>query len=329
MTATPAAASRSASRPSRRRGRRVTHARRPPPSAPDTSSSGGPTTHGNGSRSQTKCWRCARRAGDAVLELQARTWRIVDLDELGDGAALEAELDAYADTAARARLTAYAWWVPAWRSARAYLAGHLAEGERLAPPRGRARPQGRRPERRLRPPEPLGDRASPTTGSGSRSSTSNGSGSGSATPRPDGRTARCTCGCSLRPDSTRTPDASSRRSGPPSVPRAPGRVTRTGSSAAKELSEAAVLLDERELAAELETAARAVRRPDGRLRARPSLHGQRRRRPRQPRRPAGRSEARSRLVRSRDRAGGARRRARLGNAPPPSARPGPSRRGRG
>ncbi len=66
---------------------------------------------------------CARRAGDAVLELQARTWRIVDLDELGDGAALEAELDAYADTAARARLTAYAWWVPAWRSARAYLAG--------------------------------------------------------------------------------------------------------------------------------------------------------------------------------------------------------------
>ena len=84
---------------------------------------------------------CARRAGDAVLELQARTWRIVDLDELGDGAALEAELDAYADTAARARLTAYAWWVPAWRSARAYLAGRVAEGERL---RRRAVELGRR-----------------------------------------------------------------------------------------------------------------------------------------------------------------------------------------
>jgi hypothetical protein len=83
----------------------------------------------------------ARRAGDAVLELQARTWRIVDLDELGDGAALEAELDAYADTAARARLTAYAWWIPAWRSARAYLAGHFAEGERL---RRRAVELGRR-----------------------------------------------------------------------------------------------------------------------------------------------------------------------------------------
>jgi DNA-binding SARP family transcriptional activator len=83
----------------------------------------------------------ARRAGDAVLELQARTWRIVDLDELGDGAALEAELDAYADTAARARLTAYAWWVPAWRSARAYLAGRVAEGDRL---RRRAVELGRR-----------------------------------------------------------------------------------------------------------------------------------------------------------------------------------------
>jgi DNA-binding SARP family transcriptional activator len=83
----------------------------------------------------------ARRAGDAALELQARTWRIVDLEELGDGAALEAELDAYADTAARARLTAYAWYVPAWRSARAYLAGRAADAERL---RRRAVELGRR-----------------------------------------------------------------------------------------------------------------------------------------------------------------------------------------
>jgi DNA-binding SARP family transcriptional activator len=73
----------------------------------------------------------ARRADDAALELQARTWRIVDLDELGDGPALEAELDAYADTAARTRLTVYAWYVPAWRSARAYLAGRGAEADRL------------------------------------------------------------------------------------------------------------------------------------------------------------------------------------------------------
>ncbi|HEY1367594.1 MAG TPA: AAA family ATPase [Gaiellaceae bacterium] len=83
----------------------------------------------------------ARRAADAVLELQARTWRIVDLEELGDGPALEAELDAYADTAARARLTAYAWYVPAWRSARAYLAGQRGDAERL---RRRAVELGRR-----------------------------------------------------------------------------------------------------------------------------------------------------------------------------------------
>jgi DNA-binding SARP family transcriptional activator len=83
----------------------------------------------------------ARRAGDAVLELQARTWRIVDFDELGEGDALEAELDAYAEVAARARLTAYAWWVPAWRSARAYLRGSRDEGDRL---RRRAAELGRR-----------------------------------------------------------------------------------------------------------------------------------------------------------------------------------------
>ena len=73
----------------------------------------------------------ARRAEDAVLELQARTWRIVDLDELGDGAALEAELDGYADAAGRSGLSVYSWWVPAWRSARAYLAGRLTDAARL------------------------------------------------------------------------------------------------------------------------------------------------------------------------------------------------------
>ncbi len=73
----------------------------------------------------------ARQAEDAVLELQARTWRIVDLDELGDGAALEAELDAYADAAGRSDLSVYSWWIPAWRSARAYLAGSITDAARL------------------------------------------------------------------------------------------------------------------------------------------------------------------------------------------------------
>jgi DNA-binding SARP family transcriptional activator len=83
----------------------------------------------------------ARRAGDTILELQARTWRIVDLDELGDGPSLEAELDAYADTAARARLLSYAWYVPAWRCARSYIAGRTAQADEL---RRRAVELGRR-----------------------------------------------------------------------------------------------------------------------------------------------------------------------------------------
>ena len=73
----------------------------------------------------------ARRADDPALELQARTWRIVDLEELGDGAALEAELDAYAATAARVPHSALAWYVPAWQSTRAFLAGRPARAREL------------------------------------------------------------------------------------------------------------------------------------------------------------------------------------------------------
>jgi hypothetical protein len=73
----------------------------------------------------------ALRAEDPALELQARTWRIVDLEELGDGAGVEAELEAYAMTAARVPLSAYAWYVPAWRAARALLAGRIDRARQL------------------------------------------------------------------------------------------------------------------------------------------------------------------------------------------------------
>jgi tetratricopeptide (TPR) repeat protein len=73
----------------------------------------------------------ALRAEDPRLELQARTWRIVDLEELGDGRAVTAELEAYASTAARMPLSAFAWYVPAWRSARAFLLGHVDEAREL------------------------------------------------------------------------------------------------------------------------------------------------------------------------------------------------------
>ena len=73
----------------------------------------------------------ARRAGDPALELQARTWRIVDLTELGDGAALDAEIDAYAAAAARSGLSVYGWYVPAWRATRATVEGRWDEATRL------------------------------------------------------------------------------------------------------------------------------------------------------------------------------------------------------
>ena len=73
----------------------------------------------------------ALRGEDPALELQARTWRIVDLEELGDGAGVDRELDAYAATAARMPLSAYAWYVPAWRAARALLAGRMEQAHEL------------------------------------------------------------------------------------------------------------------------------------------------------------------------------------------------------
>ena len=54
--------------------------------------------------------------------MQARNWRVADLFELGDGAQVRAELDAYAALAAQARLPTYSWYVPMWRATLALLA---------------------------------------------------------------------------------------------------------------------------------------------------------------------------------------------------------------
>ena len=89
----------------------------------------------------TEMLEVARRAGDRELALQARNWRVADLFELGDGARIEAELDAYAALAADVRLSSYSWYVPLWRATLAALAGRLDEGRELAE---RARDLGRR-----------------------------------------------------------------------------------------------------------------------------------------------------------------------------------------
>jgi hypothetical protein len=71
-------------------------------------------------------------AGDRELALQARNWRIVDVLELGDGPAVRAELDAYAELCARERIPAFAWYVPLWRATLATLEGRIADGLELS-----------------------------------------------------------------------------------------------------------------------------------------------------------------------------------------------------
>ncbi len=92
-------------------------------------------------RTATEMLDVARRAGDRELALQARNWRVADTFELGDGARVTAELDAYAALAADVRLPSYSWYVPLWRATLAALAGRLDEGRQLAE---RARDLGRR-----------------------------------------------------------------------------------------------------------------------------------------------------------------------------------------
>jgi hypothetical protein len=74
----------------------------------------------------------AERAGDRELALQARNWRVVDLFERGDGAAVRDEIGAYAELSAQVRLPAFAWYVPLWRATTALLAGRLDDGLALS-----------------------------------------------------------------------------------------------------------------------------------------------------------------------------------------------------
>jgi hypothetical protein len=83
----------------------------------------------------------AGRAENHALALQAGNWRVVDLLELGDGQGVQDELDAYATLSAKARLPAYAWYVPMWRATFALLEGRVADGNALS---RRARDLGRK-----------------------------------------------------------------------------------------------------------------------------------------------------------------------------------------
>jgi DNA-binding SARP family transcriptional activator/tetratricopeptide (TPR) repeat protein len=72
------------------------------------------------------------RTGDPEIELHGRHWRVVDLIEQGEITAAEDEILQYERLAAEARLPAFSWYVPAWRSALAGYRGELAAARRLA-----------------------------------------------------------------------------------------------------------------------------------------------------------------------------------------------------
>ena len=69
--------------------------------------------------------------GDPELELLGRRFRVVALLELGDLAAAEREVAAYARGTGRLLQPTLAWYVPLWRGMFALLRGRLEEAERL------------------------------------------------------------------------------------------------------------------------------------------------------------------------------------------------------
>jgi tetratricopeptide (TPR) repeat protein len=73
----------------------------------------------------------AQRAGDLPLELLGRRLRVVALLEMRDMAALEAEMSAFARSAAVLDDPLYTWYVPLWRAMGAYADGRVGEARRL------------------------------------------------------------------------------------------------------------------------------------------------------------------------------------------------------
>lgn len=73
----------------------------------------------------------AERSGEAVAGLQGRNWRILDLFELGNVAALDHELAEYRRLADELRLPAYQWYERVWRATIAILEGRLEAARRL------------------------------------------------------------------------------------------------------------------------------------------------------------------------------------------------------
>jgi tetratricopeptide (TPR) repeat protein len=74
----------------------------------------------------------ARRAANLELQLQAHAWLVVDLLELGDADAVDAQIAAFTAGAEQLRQPLYLWQASVWRAMRALLQGSLAQAEELA-----------------------------------------------------------------------------------------------------------------------------------------------------------------------------------------------------
>lgn len=80
----------------------------------------------------TALLRHARQAEDLELVLSGHAWLVVDLLELGDIVAVDAQIEAFTEGAQRLRQALYLWSAAVWRAMRALLRGHLNLAEQLA-----------------------------------------------------------------------------------------------------------------------------------------------------------------------------------------------------
>ena len=71
------------------------------------------------------------RGGDRERVLQGHNWRFMDLLESGDVAAARRELELHAALADELRLPGYQWWAPMWSATMALMAGRLQEAAEL------------------------------------------------------------------------------------------------------------------------------------------------------------------------------------------------------
>jgi DNA-binding CsgD family transcriptional regulator/tetratricopeptide (TPR) repeat protein len=93
---------------------------------------GGPEHLAERSALTAEVLQLAEALGDAELTLLGLRGRVVDSLELGDPAALDAAIARYAELAEQLRQPYYRWYATLLRAMRALVAGHFADGERLA-----------------------------------------------------------------------------------------------------------------------------------------------------------------------------------------------------